>query len=218
MSARKARGVARTLGYSKRETDWFVASVAFLHGRSRTEKLAARKKLDVLAKDSANAFATIAEAKFQVIADWYHLAILHLAETKGFSWAPDFISKRLGISRLQVKDALTALETAGLILKNDRGYQIVNDFRETENIPSRAIRHNHQQMMRKAQMALEEQPFQARDFASVVVAIDRNRVPELKDWLARFRHEFCLEASKGEERQDVYALSMQMFCLTKNEN
>jgi len=52
----------------------------------------------------------------------------------------------------------------------------------------------------------------------VVVAVDRQRVPELKEWLARFREEFCVAASEGNDRQDVYALSMQFFCLTKNEN
>ena len=58
--------------------------------------------------------------QFRVISDWYYLAILSLMKTRGFKQSPQWISKRLGISQKEAKEAMTRLKRLGLIEKDKR--------------------------------------------------------------------------------------------------
>lgn len=211
LSSKKASTVAKTLGFSKAEEKKFVAAVAAAHARSKVGREAAYRKMHHL--DKSENIATIETAKFEVVADWYHLALLQLMETKDFRWNTQEIATALGISLQKTEAAIEALVLAGLLKRSAKGYDKVDDFIRSEDVPSRAIRLSLQQLIAKATVALETQSIQERDFSSVTVAIDKRRLPELKTWLAEFREKFCLQASQGENRNDVYTLNLQFFRL-----
>lgn len=215
LSKARARAIARFLGLSKSESELFVAAISAEHARSRAEKQLAQKQVERLI--NKNDFSLVQEARFRVIADWYHFAILQLAETKGFKWSPVYISHRLGISQPVTEKALGALEQSGFIVKKSNGYQKAEAFIKTEDVPSRAIRTYHHQILSKATEAIEEQSIHERDFSSVMVAIDHTQIPRLKEWIQSFREEFCAEAGKGSGRDEVYTLSLQFFKLSKNK-
>lgn len=213
LSKKKAASIAKVLHFSKAEEKRFLAAVGAKHARSKVERETALRSLSHL--DEVEGIATIETARFEVVADWHHLAILQLSETEGFSWNVREIAKKLGLSKEKVDRAIDALVSTGLLKQAGESYEKSSDFIRTEDIPSRAIRMNHQQMIAKAQEALEQQSIHERDFSSVTVAIDRNRLPEIKTWLREFRERFCLDAGQGDVRHDVYAMNIQFFRLNK---
>jgi len=214
LSKSKAVLVAKALRLSIKEAEQFVAAVTLRHGRSRLEKELALKRFQKIELELGKGFRTLQEARFQVVADWYHFAILHLMETEGFRWETEFIAKRLSITVPEVKKAVAALEQTKMIERTKDGYRRIEEFQQTEDVPSRAIRMHHLQLIQKAAAAVEDQTIEERDFASVVVAVDRTRLPELKERLREFREEFCVQANKG-DLGDVYALNLHFFKITK---
>lgn len=215
LSSKKASTVAKTLGFSKTEEKKFVAAVSAAHARSKLGRETAHRKLHRL--DKSEQIATVEAARFEVVADWYHMALLQLMETRNFRWNIQEIAKTLGISIQKTEAAIEALVLTGLLKQSAKGYAKSDDFIRTEDVPSRAIRLSLQQLIAKAATALEQQSIQERDFSSVTVAIDRSRLPEMKSWLTEFREKFCLEACQGDNRNDVYTLNLQFFKLIESQ-
>ena len=99
----------------------------------------------------------LAEAEFRLIADWYYLAILSLAETDTCSSESKDIAERLGITLKQVNDALATLLKMGLIDKKDGILSATGlAISTTRDIPSRAIRKHHRDNLRLAENCLED--------------------------------------------------------------
>lgn len=218
LSKEKAESIAEALGLSQAESERFLLDVLARHGRSQTDKSLGQNELKKLTRNQGKDYWVIEDAQFRVISDWYHVAILHLAETRDFEWNAKYISIRLGISVAEASSAVQALATVGLIKKVKNTYVVQKDFLSTKDIPSKAIRHNHFQMMAKAKQALEKQNILDRDFSSVTVAIEPDRLPELKKFLHDFREKFCNEANRGRNRSEVFNLSMQFFKLTQTQS
>ena len=58
---------------------------------------------------------------FQVISDWYHLAIVELANTPDFRGEPYGIARSLGISVVEARAALERLLRLGMLARSDSG-------------------------------------------------------------------------------------------------
>jgi uncharacterized protein (TIGR02147 family) len=211
LSKDRANAIAESLELSVEETIQFVTSVSIKHGRSKAEVEAAKTNVTKIGLKDRR-FTTLQEAKFAVLADWYHFAILNLSEIEGFEWAPALIARRLGLSQAEVGRALKTLVEVGLLKKMANGeYARTDEFLQTEDVPSRAIRLHHIQMLSRAMTALQKQSIDERDFATVMVAVDSKRLPEIKEWLNEFREKFCQDVNFMGRKNSVYALGTQFF-------
>lgn len=80
-------------------------------------------------------------------------------------------------------------------------------------IPSEAIRRFHRQILEKAITSIDLQTLEERDLSCMVLAVDRNRLPQAKDAIKKFRREFDSEFGAGTPRDSVYCLAIQFFSL-----
>jgi hypothetical protein len=55
-------------------------------------------------------FELVEDDRFKLISDWYHFAILSLADVRGSRWQKQWLAARLGISRTEAAEAMLRLK------------------------------------------------------------------------------------------------------------
>lgn len=182
-------------------------------GRDTTTVLARLRKLNK--GDQGFRFSL---RDFEHIRDWYYAAIKELAYTPSFQPDPDWIVKRLRrkITPGQAAHALETLERIGVLGRDTSGAlrPAVGFTESTHDIPSHAIRQHHKGMLQRAAEALDEQSVSERQFGSLTLRIDRQRLSEAKEALLNLLRQFHAEFECGDS-EDVYQLSAQFFEHTK---
>ena len=184
-----------------------------LHSAATLTQTAPQKPSPVLK------FIQLSTDEFRVIADWYHLAILSLAETESFLSDATWISRRLGITKYEAQSAIETLLRLGLVEFDERRELKVTgkQFTTTNDIPDASIRKNHAQGLELAREALERVPVELREFSASVIAADVELLPEAKKRLRELRREIAqlLEGGPNATKKEVYRLSIQLFPLSK---
>lgn len=157
---------------------------------------------------------------FSVVADWYHFAILNLAETERFDWSDKWIAKRLGITRNEANFALKRLEKVGLIKKDKAGkLTVTKDYVQTmEGIPSEAGRRYHQQILQKALVSLDLQKLNEREIAGISFPVNLKSIPAIKKDISQFLDEVAAKYSKDRKSQEVYHLELCLFRLSEGND
>jgi uncharacterized protein (TIGR02147 family) len=160
----------------------------------------------------------LGEDQFRMVADWYYLAILNLTKTKNFKSNSTWIAERLGLTKDVVEQSLDRLFRMGLI-KRER-QRIVRTSRPlmtTRDVPSAAIRKHHAQNLVLAEKSLHQDEVGVREFGSVTMAVNKEKLQKAKDLLLKTRQKIAdlLEDSGATE---VYTLSFQLFPLTKKNS
>lgn len=155
----------------------------------------------------------LAEDRFRLIADWYHLAILSLVKIKGAKADPRWVARRLGISSEEANQALTRLERLQILSLNPLK-QIGEPFEVSSEIPSEAIQRFHRQNLLKGIEKLEEVPVDSRQFQTMSLLLSQSQVAKFKKFIDEF---IDSAASKFENKNatDVYNLNVQLYPVTK---
>ncbi len=155
------------------------------------------------------------EDTFRLIADWHYLAILNLAKIKQNQCNPAWIAKRINISVEEAAVALERLLRMGLI-KKARGKmeRTAKPLTTSSEIPSAAIRKHHSQNLHLAENSLHRDPVATREFGSLTVAVNPERLPLAKELLLKTRKKIATLLEEG-ELSEVYTLSFQLFPLTQ---
>lgn len=155
------------------------------------------------------------EKEFKLIAEWYYLAILNLAQLKNNKSNSLWISKRLGITKEEAKLALTTLHEMNFIVTK-KGVMCRTAFplSTTHDIPSRAIRKYHREVLYKAIDILDNEKVDTldREFSSTTMLINPNQLEKAKKVLneTKYKVEKILESG---ERTSVYNFTYQVFPL-----
>ncbi|WP_413290871.1 TIGR02147 family protein [Bdellovibrio sp. HCB337] len=154
--------------------------------------------------------------QYKVISDWYHFAILSVAETEDFQSDAAWIANRLGLTKSVVQEALLRLERLGMIRLSKKGEIVVTgaSFDSPDGIPSSAIRNTHHQYLDLAHDALENTPIEQRYFNGITMAIDPAKLPEAQKRIRQFRDELCQYLESG-SKKEIYQLCLQLFPLSK---
>lgn len=181
-----------------------AAKISKALGLTTTEsKPLARTKLD--------------EDTFQLIADWYHFAILNLLDCEGFRWNATYIAKRLAITNAQARLAMELLLRVGLVHMKDGRVVGAKDYvLSPSGVPSNAVRSYHRQILDKAVNALELHSVNEREFNGVGIALDPKRLPQLKREISDFIDDLAAKHSIG-KRQEVFFFETALFQITKGE-
>lgn len=155
--------------------------------------------------------------QFAIIADWFHFAILSLMETDDFSSKPQWIAKRLGISKVQVELAIDRLLRLQFIHRDSGGHLHLQleQAATTSDIPNGALKASHKQTLEQAIESLESVDVLARDITSMSMAIDPKRLPEAKKMIRDFRRKLAHFLEQG-DRAEVYNLNIQVVPITKS--
>lgn len=162
--------------------------------------------------DSNEKFKVIDAKKFSPVSRWCHTAIIELSYVKDFEPEPAWIARRLRISVVEAELSLARLLRLGFLTKTPSGKVKVADQVAVKDMPSRAIREHHTQMISKALAAVEGQPLQSRDISGITMAISKSKLPLVNEIIRKFRYDLA-DVMHCEENDAVYQLNIQFFRL-----
>lgn len=216
VSRRSAIHIAAKLGYNDSERELFCDIVDSSCSRSVVRRKLAAIRLE---KYRDRKDQTLTLDAFHVIADWYHFAILELCQLKGFKSDINWIAKRLGIAPKLIELAIDRLLRLDLLEMKENGEYVTREefTASPSGMPSEAIKNFHTQVMEKALLALRTQSLSERDFSTMVFAFDKKQMPKAKEVLKEFRRNFSKHVGPSDDKNCVYALSMQLFQIDKDE-
>ena len=212
LSEERAVKIAERLGFSASDRELFVNLVLSEHSRS-----AVIKKLSQQRVQQRNEFLThIDEDTFKLISDWHYAAIMEILISSKMPHDANTFAKRLGISPDLVASSLERLERLNLIEKKDDRWVCMHGSQTTAaDIPSEAVRSFHKQVINKAMDSIEKQPVENRDISSLMVSINKNQIPLVKQRLESFRRSLMIELETASDRESVYCLALQFFEITE---
>ncbi len=219
LTIKHATQISVLLGFSKDRAESFIESTLLaLPSNAKIAKRLRQAKLKGVTHTPA--YKNYELERFKAISQWYHLAILDLTTTKNFRSEMDWIARRLGISALEARDAVTRLldmglleQKAGKFSKSSKQIYFATKRSET------AVRSFHQQMIGKALEQLQktdDASFDARHISSMTMAIPKSSLPLAKERIQKFQQELAALLCTG-ECDEVYQLNVQMFPLTKQD-
>lgn len=159
----------------------------------------------------------LAEDQFKMIADWYHFAILSLADTKDFRAETSWIASRLGIDKDMAASAMERLGRLGMLTWDDRGRLRFKHaaYKTSDHIASAALRASHAANLDLGRKALDDVPLEKRDFTAITMAVDPERLASAKVMIREFRDKLCSYLESG-DRTQVYKFCMQLLPLTQD--
>ena len=153
----------------------------------------------------------------KILKYWYHFAILELIQTKNNSANPRRIAAKIGISELEAKTAIDRLLEFGYVsvskdgkLKRTKLLFIFDPKRS-----SAALRSFHQTRLTNAQEELNEfseETVKARNFQTVFIATNREKIASAKVMLAEFTDALMQHLTSGTQ-EEVFQFSSQFFSI-----
>jgi transcriptional regulator with XRE-family HTH domain len=156
---------------------------------------------------------------FELIANWYYLAILSLLETADAQFNPDWMAARLGISKTEASLAMGQLKDLEIIAEVEGRWKQVRPPIAMENTRSTAFTRRFQKnQLQKAIESLENDPMEIRDMSSVTFAMDPEHIDYAVRRIRNFRRELMNELENMGEAKEVYSLAVQMIPLTKSKS
>lgn len=214
ISAKTAAKIALSLDLNEEEREWFCTLVQVTDAPSQDAKDIARISMKRFKTSQGKEYEVVEDEIFHVIADWYHFGILELTHVTGFRSSPEWISKKLGISPEQAKDAIQRLMKLEM-LRLEEGRMVSTNI----NISTKAIgisearRRMFRQLLHCARDALLTNKVEERDFSTMIMAIDPTRIAAAEEKIFNFTRELTDFLEQG-ERKELYCFSSQLFRLS----
>lgn len=189
--------IANNLALSPSEQDHYIKNWSMKKTHFEKEPSAQRERR--LMKDD----------EFKVISEWFHFAILSLAQLNGAMINFEWISERLGISVTQAKESVQRLQRMNILGPGPELKRIAPPLSVVSDIPSQAIRSYHQKVIVKALEQLENIPVERRDFSAITMPILVKNMTRYRQLIEKFQDDL-LELSSSDSGQEVYIFSCQL--------
>jgi len=156
------------------------------------------------------------EDQFKLISDWYHLSILSLTKIKNIKNDSRWIAQQLGITSLQVNEAISRLKRLGCLQVKPELKQIGEPFQVSSKVPAAAIRKYHIQNLALASEKIETIDLNEREYQSMSFPLSPKKVQKIKLLIDTFLDD-VLEIAQDENdiNQEVYHINVQLFPVTQ---
>ncbi|MBC7693037.1 MAG: TIGR02147 family protein [Methylotenera sp.] len=225
VSLKLAMQISTALDLVENESNAFILSV--IQNSSRNAKISKRvrakieQNLEGMKKDTTSTLYTTVEIeRFKAMASWHHLAILNLVTLDEFESNPNWMAKQLGISTLDVQDAIERMLAIGLLSENEGVLsRAQKNFYVRTNRSEVAVRKFHDQMISKASAELkrtDDADFHSRLINGITFTCGEEHIEVIKEKIDRFEDEILALVSTG-SKKSVYQMNVQFFPLTKNK-
>lgn len=220
LSIDTALAISRFLKLSEREEQLFI------EGLTHNKKV--RRTIETNVKERAQESLSLArdykilfDNEAEYLAHWYNLALSDLVMCKGFKAHPEWIAKRLAISKIEAEQALSNLIKLKII-ENKNGKWIKTNARlQMPTKSSRAIiREYHKQALGKAIHHMEsktsQSDFDVRSIRGRTIAVNPKKIQEARIYIQNFLDTLTQLLEDG-NCEEVYQMNIQFFPLTEKE-
>ena len=203
-----AEQISNKLSLSPKEKDRFISSIFEIKSLKRLSSLPLKPKKEERLLDQT-------ETQYKILSEWEHYAILSLLECDDFKSETEWISNRLGITKIRSDQAIQKLKDAKLIKisKNGKIQKTFEKLNTSEDVVSKAIQKSHHESLEIAQEKLKTVPVEKRDYSTTTFAVDPRHMEEAKTLIREFRKRLARLMEDG-RKTEVYRLSIELYPLT----
>ncbi len=178
--------------------------------------LKGRTSLDAIKISEDDQRFMLDESYFNVISEWEHYALLTLFDVNDFKPSLNEISTRMKISVTRAEVVIQNLINSGLLTTGPKGLQKTHvKVRTTEDVTSNALQQSHLETLELGKEKLVSVDVDLRDFSSMNLAVDTDKIPEAKIIIREFRQKMAALMEKG-KKKEVFQLAIQFYPLTEN--
>lgn len=170
------------------------------------------------AAQTLDGYALMSADVVSAISDWYHYAILELVQLKTFRNDPAWISKKLGIGKIEAQNAVARLlRLEMLTAKNGRIKKTQANYSNyARGQTSESHKEFQRQIVRKSLEAIDLCPQECKDVTCITIAANSAKLEEARERIKNFRRDLCAFMEDG-AGDSVYALAVQLIPLTTQE-
>lgn len=214
LSLKMAIKISQRLQLDSLEKNKFLTSVTKCFSRNPTKRVEAQEKLNTLAKHKKMTITKHDE--IPTINHWSHVAVFEVILTAKANTQAE-ISKVLDIPEIKVAGVLNTLQELAFISETDGHWHSLRPTIHTTNdIPNEAIAQYHASICTKAAETIFKQTVNIREFQNAIMCVDPKDLPEAKQMIREFAHEFYLKFHNEIATNKIYSFSMNFFKLSKN--
>jgi uncharacterized protein (TIGR02147 family) len=211
ISIRAAERFIALCGLSERQGEYFLAMVNFSKAKNdKQARLYFEKMLALKQRVSRK----LENYQYEYFQKWYYAVIRSLLEIHDFKGDYKALAQKLSpsISVPEAKQAVELLERLKLIKKNSRGKYELSDPHVTisKDIPVYAVKAHQKQTIMLAAESLEHHHKDFRDISSITLAIDRDRIQEIKERIKACRDGIIKLLDDVEKPECVYQVNFQL--------
>lgn len=223
VSLKLAMHVTTLLEVGEKQSKHIILSMLKAQSKNAKIKKHIRAKLEsnLQATNISPEYTSVDIEQFKAIATWYHLAILSLIELRDFKSSTFWISKRLGISSTETRDAIERLFALGLITEVEGKIQRTKKSLFVKTRRSEfAVRKFHEQMISKALEELNEtsqERFEKRLINGMTITCEDKHINLIKEKINQLQEEI-LNLTETAHATELYQMNVQLYPLTKKNS
>jgi len=161
-------------------------------------------------------YSKLSEQQMKIAGEWEHFAIRSLLQCENFESSAEWIAKRLNLTVPRTQLVLDRLVALGLVSvdENGRFHHSSENFSTFDHPSHEIIQKSHDETLSLARTSLYRDSGDLRDFTSVTVPVNPEKMVQAKELIRKFQDDLCDLLEEG-KRTEVYRLSIQLFPLTK---
>lgn len=167
-------------------------------------------------QDQSSRYLEIEASSFKLIAEWEHFAVLSLVKTSNFKNNYKWIGDRLGITRFRAMEVVDRLISLGFLVLTEDGVlkRVHAQIRSSDETVNLSVRKSHEENLELARESLQRDAISERDFTSLTMAIDPEKMGKAKEMIRKFQDDLSDVLETG-KKKEVYRFSIQLFPLSR---
>ncbi len=224
VSADSANRIAVALKLNKQQTSYFKLLVEFEQAEDLETKVAVIARIDTYRKRSSP--DRILPADHIYLSKWYYCAIREMVDLIDWKEDPEYISKKLRglVSPAQVRSALSYLETHGFLERapggslRKRNKNLATGDLQDEEFLRTIARQFHVQMVEQSLQSIKSLPPDERHVTNTTLSLSKDSYKYALQRIESLRMELLELASRDEQVDNVYQLTVNLFPFTTMED
>lgn len=212
ISVNSAKFIADKIFKDEIKKEQFLNLVEYSVAKKQSHKNRALQKIEESSSQDQVLKLQLEHMKF--VADWYHLAILELLTLTEVPQKPNTYANYLGITEIEVKDALERMHTIGVIKKQkDKWVATAPIVNTPTGIPNKSLREHHRQLITKAIESIETQNIDERYLRGKTMAMPKRNYTKLVGLIEDFMSDVSKTLKSTAKKDSIYQLNVQLFDL-----
>lgn len=215
LSLTKAMTIADFLNLTAQEQEYFLSLVEIEDTKNQKAHKVLKGRNDKITKPLPRNLAEVFQ--YHMLSEWYVIPILEMVTSKNFKGDEAEVAKILGISPVQVTEALNILTQLQVISKSAE-----NAWRKTDKHlvftsenHNKALKKFHSTMLEKTQRALYDQTPQERYTGSETLMIDPAQMPEAQAMINECLDRLVILFAQSKNRTEPYHILFNMISLKR---
>ena len=184
---------------------------------SKTEQIGQLLKEDQKFKN----YKQITLDSYELVSEWYHIAILYLRKKDNTLYDTDVLAKKLAVPKKKITQALKRLERLEIIEAKGDKYKVVTDAFyqniETTHVEQAAKKFVHDILLKSID-ALESVPKEDRVHSTLTMSFSPKKMKDVKIFVDKFKKKFLSTFDEKANDVEAYTLQLSFFPLSKKND